>query len=66
MKRVVWEQENGDGSMRRSDCMGALGWDYWDGIMGMRARGQECGNEIMQMVEWQLECGDGSLLTVPS
>ena len=62
----MWGQENGDGSMRRSDCTGALGWEYCDGIMGMRTRGQECGNKSMQMVEWGLECGDGSLLTVPS
>ena len=58
MGRVIWGQQNGDGSMRRSDHAGALGWEYCDGIMGMRARGQECGNESMQTVEWGVECGD--------
>ncbi len=49
MQRVVGGQEHSDGSMGRSVEKGALGWECWDGSMGMGAWGQESGNESIWM-----------------
>ena len=66
MQRVVWRQKLRDGSIGRSVEKGALGWECWDGSMGMGAWGKESGNENTWMGERERERRDGILQMVAS
>ncbi len=51
-----------DDSIGRSVEKGALGWECWDGSMGMGAWGKENENESMWMGAWGIVHGNYQLV----